>query len=272
VRPCRIAIVVLGCVSSPYDETIAAIRRTWGSQPVPSLDIYYVYGNPHDDAGRDVLSRYVGGRAPVVDDDAIRQIGDVLIVGCADHIHVQEECLLHKRLRAYAFLSIGDRYDLIYTVCATSYVDQEELVRYATSLASGRLVAGAIGIDVSSTAPAPFVSGASMILSVEVARELGARRREIIAGNTFGHHDDVTVGQWIATRMSEVPLARFIGDIETQQPMTAAHIFVSCPRGTVDYVMAPAPEQRPVRHAFHYHFHSQKARDILQFHQRYYAS
>ncbi len=259
-------------MSSPYDETIEAIRHTWGSQPVPGLDIYYVYGNPHDDAGRRVLSRYVEGSAPVVEDDAIRQIGNVLIVGCADHIDVQQECLLHKRLRAYAYLSAGDRYDLIYTVCATSYVDQGQLARYAASLAPGRLVAGAIGIDVSSTAPAPFVSGASMILSVEIARELGARRRDIIAANAFGHHDDVTVGQWIATRMSGVPLATFIEDIETQQPMTAAHIFVSCPMGSVDYVMAPAPEQRPVRHAFHYHFHSQKAHDIVQFHQRYYAS
>jgi len=259
-------------VSSPYDETIEAIRHTWGSQPVPGLDIYYVYGNPHDDAGRAVLSRYVGGRAPVIEDDAIRHIGDVLIVGCADHIDVQKECLLHKRLRAYAFLSAGDRYDLIYTVCATSYVDQPRLAVYAASLASGPLVAGAIGIDKSSTPPAPFVSGASMILSVEIARELGVHRREIIAGNAFGHHDDVTVGQWIATRMSGVPLAAFIEDIEAQQPMTAAHIFVSCPMGTIDYVMTPAPEQRPVRHAFHYHFHSQKAGDIVQFHQRYYAS
>ena len=259
-------------MSSPYDETIEAIRHTWGSQPVPGLDIYYVYGNPHDDAGRAVLSRYVGGRAPVIEDDAIRHIGDVLIVGCADHIDVQKECLLHKRLRAYAFLSAGDRYDLIYTVCATSYVDQPRLAVYAASLASGPLVAGAIGIDKSSTPPAPFVSGASMILSVEIARELGVHRREIIAGNAFGHHDDVTVGQWIATRMSGVPLAAFIEDIEAQQPMTAAHIFVSCPMGTIDYVMTPAPEQRPVRHAFHYHFHSQKAGDIVQFHQRYYAS
>jgi hypothetical protein len=52
-------------------------------------------------------------------------------------------------------LSSGDRYDLIYTVCATSYVDQQRLARYAGTLISPRLVAG---IDASSTAP--FVSGA----------------------------------------------------------------------------------------------------------------
>jgi hypothetical protein len=265
----RIAIIVLGCVSRPYDQTIEAIRQTWGSQRVPGLDIYYLYGHPHDDEGRGVLARYVGGRVPTVQDDGICQMQDVLIVGCADHISQQKDCLLRKRLRAFAYLSAGDKYDLIYTVCATSYVDQQQLARYTGSLISRRLMAGAIGVDASSTAP--FVSGASMILSVEIARELGAYRKEIIEGNVFGHCDDVTMGHWIATRVSRVPLATFIEDVQEQRPMTSEHIFVSYPEGTVDYVMVPTQAQRPVRNAFHYHFHSQKARDIVQFHQRYYV-
>ena len=266
----RIAIVVLGCVSSPYDRTIDAIRQTWGSQPVPGLDIFYLYGHPHSEEGRRVLAEYLGGSVPRVEDDGICHIEDVLIAGCADHINEQQDCLLRKRLSAFAYLSAGDRYDLIYTVCATSYVDQRQLVRYADSLVSKRLMAGSIGINASSTAP--FVSGASMILSVEIARELGACRREIIQGNVFGHYDDVTMGHWIATRMSRVPVATFIEDIRQQRPMTSEHIFVSCPQGTVDYVLAPTEQHRPVRDAFHYHFHSQQARDMVRFHRRYYAS
>src|ERR1700712_562138 len=127
----RIAIVVLGCVSSPYDRTIDAIRQTWGSQRVLGLDIFYLYGHPHSEEGRRVLAEYLGGSVPRVEDDGICHIEDVLIAGCADHINEQQDCLLRKRLSAFAYLSAGDRYDLIYTVCATSYVDQRQLVRYA---------------------------------------------------------------------------------------------------------------------------------------------
>jgi hypothetical protein len=264
----RVAIVVLACASPPYDQTIGAIRRTWGGHQVRGLDIYYLYGNPLGDEGRRELSRYVGGGAPTVEADAILQIGDVLIAGCADHVMEQEDCVLRKRLRAFEYLSAGDTYDLIYTVCATSYVDQQQLARYADSLISRRLIAGAIGLDASS---APFVSGASMILSVEIARALGAHRHEIIDGNAFGHHDDVAIGLWIATRVSRVPLATFVKDIEQQRPMTSEHIFVACPEGTVDYVTVPARDHHRVRDAFHYHFHSARADDMMQFHQRYYA-
>jgi hypothetical protein len=142
------------------------------------------------------------------------------------------------------------------------------LARYARSLIATRLVAGVIGIAGST---APFVSGASMILSVEIARELGARRKEIIEENVFGHYDDVTMGHWIATRVSRVPLATFIEDVERQRPMTSEHIFVSCPEGTVDYVTVPMQEHRRVHNAFHYHFHSEKAHDMVEFHQRCYA-
>lgn len=265
----RIAVVVLGCASPPYDRTIDAIRGTWGGRRVPGLDIYYLYGNPHDDEGHRVLSRLVGGPAPAVEDDAIRHLQDVLIVGCADHIQQQEDCLLRKRLRAYDYLGAMDRYDLIYTVCATSYVDQKGLARYADSVIPRRLVAGAVSID--TTARAPFVSGASMILSVDIARELGRHRQEIIEGNVFGFRDDVTVGHWIAARMSRVPVATFIEDVKHHRPMTPGHIFVRCPQGTVDYVMAPAQNHRPVPDAFHYHFNSQGANDMVQFHRRYYA-
>jgi hypothetical protein len=264
----RIAVVVLACASAPYDRTIDAIRRTWGEQRVPGVDIYYLYGNPLDEEGRRVLSRYLDGPLPTVEADAIYTSGDVLITGCADHIAEQEDCLLRKRLRAFDYLAATDRYDLIYTVCATSYVDQQQLTAYAGALTARRLIAGTIGLHAST---APFVSGASMILSVEMARALGASRQEIIDASTFGHCDDVAIGNWIATRVSSVPLTTFIADIEAGRPMTSEHVFVSCPDGTVDYVTVPAEDQHPVRDAFHYHFHSAKPEDMLAFHQQYYA-
>jgi hypothetical protein len=265
----RIAIVVLACASPPYDRTIEAIRRTWGAQRVPGVDVYYLYGNPHDEEARRELSRHVDGRVPTVDADAIHQAGDVLIAGCADHIAEQEDCLLRKRLRAFEYLTAEDAYDLIYTVCATSYVDQERLARYTGSLSATQVIAGAISLEGASSTP--FVSGASMILSADIARLLGIHRQEIIDGNTFGHYDDVTIGHWIATRVSRVPLATFIADIRQQRPMTSAHVFVSCPDGTVDYVTVAPADQRPAGDAFHYHFHSAKPDDMVLFHERYYA-
>jgi hypothetical protein len=76
---------------------------------------------------------------------------------------------------------------------------------------------------------------------------------------------------WIATQVSGIPLATFLSDIDRRQPMPSEHIFVRYPQGTVGYVMAPAEDQLPVPNAFHYHFHSERAGDILQFHQRYFT-
>ena len=265
----RIAVLVLACASPPYDRTVEAIRRTWGARSVSGVDIYYLYGNPCDDPGRRLLSGYVGGNAPTVQEDAICQRGDVLIAGCADHMSQQEDCILRKRLIAFTHLAAGDGYDLIYSVCAASYVDLRELVRFTDSLVPRRIVAGAIGVDTSRRSP--YVSGASTILSIDVARELGSARAAIIEGNAFGFRDDVTLGHWIATRMSRVPLARFIEDVEQGRPLTPDHVFVRSPQSTVGYVTTRAEEQRLVPNAFHYHFHSNRPDDMLQFHRGYFA-
>lgn len=265
----RIAVLVLACASPPYDETVEAIRRTWGAQSLPQLDILYLYGNPTDDRGRRVLSRYVGRSVPVVPDDVLRQVGDVLIAGCADDMGEQEDCLLRKRLIAFQHLAADDRYDLIYSVCAASYVDQRALVQYTDTLIPTRMVAGWVAVDRSRTAP--FISGASMLLSVDIARDLGYHREAIIEGNAFGSRDDVAMGYWIATRVARVPPATCIEDIERGRPLTADHIFVPLLERTVDYVMAPIEDQRPLAEAFHYHFHSQRSDDMLQFHRRYFV-
>ena len=102
-------------------------------------------------------------------------------------------------------------------------------------------------------------------------RELGAHRQEIIDRNIFGHYDDVTMGVWIATHLSQVPLETFLQDIVGSGPLSEGHVFVKCSRSTVDYVMAPAEQHLAVASAFHYHFHSDGARDMLAFHQRYFA-
>ncbi|MCP4397457.1 MAG: hypothetical protein GY801_09200 [bacterium] len=266
----KIAIVVLGCASPPYDVTIDAIRNTWAGVKTPGIDIYYLYGNPDDDYSRSVLSRYAAGSVSPVQVDRIIAIDDVLIAGCADNFRQQEDCILRKRLIAFGYLaSVGD-YDLMYTVCATSYVDQQRLRLHAEHLATKSMISGVVSL--SRRHGIPFVSGASMLMSVDIARQLSADRHEIIAQNRFGSRDDVAIGHWIVTRMSKLSLETFVNDVRQQHPMTPDHIFVPYPRTTVDYVMAPAEKQRPVDGAFHYHFHSRKSGDMIGFHRRYFSS
>lgn len=265
-----LAILVLACASSPYDRTIHAIRMSWGSLNVPGLDIYYVYGNPGDDYARHVLSIQVGGRVPTVGDDGICQIEDVLIAGCADHRKHQTDCLLRKRLIAFDFLAGSRSYDRIYTVCATSYVDQPRLSEHASSFTRERFISGAVSL--ARDRSAPFVSGASMLLSGDLARELGRERGRIIEQNRFGFSDDVAIGHWVASHLSRVPLEAFVADIEARRPLTDEHLFVSRPGTTVNFVNAPPERQRPRPEAFHYHFHSRRPKEMIQFHRRHYAA
>jgi hypothetical protein len=264
----NIALLVLGCASPPYDVMIDTIRNTWASVKVPGIDIYYLYGNPNDDYSRSVLSRYVTGNMSPVKEDQIHAIDDVLIAGCADHFRQQEDCILRKRLIAFGYLASIGVYDLIYTVCATSYVDQQRLKLHANHLTAKRMISGAVSLTPQGI---PFVSGASMLMSTDVARQLSADRHKIFEQNRFGFRDDVTIGHWIVTRMSKLSLESFANDVRKQNPMTPDHIFVPYPSTTVDYVMASAEEHRPVADAFHYHFHSLKPGHMIGFHRIYFS-
>ena len=264
----RVAVLVLSCASPPYDQLLRTIRRTWGSRKVSGVDILYLYGNVERGEPSEELSRYLDGNPPTVEPGGIREIGDVLVAGCADTISEQEDCLLRKRLIAFDYLAAKEEHDLIYTVCAASYVDPVELVRRSAHIAPTGVVSGVVSINPPKTAP--FVSGASMLLTMDVARELGNRREEIIAGNEFGFRDDVTIGRWIASHMSSVPLADFIDDVQQVRPLTPEHVFERSATTTVDYVMASEEEQRPVPGAFHYHFHSRQPDKMARFHRRYF--
>ncbi len=261
----NIAIIVLGCASPPYDTMIETIRNTWGSVQEPGISIYYLYGNPDDEYSRSVLARYVPAPLKQVPEDHINPLNDVLIAGCGDNFRQQEDCILRKRLITFGYLaSLGD-YDFIYTVCATSYVDQQKLRLHANQLTAKRLISGVVSLNRHGI---PFVSGASLLMSTDLAHQLYADRHAMIAQNCFGSRDDVTIGHWIVTRMSNVSLEAFAEDVRKQNPMTPDHIFAPYPRTTVDYVMAPAETHKPVTEAFHYHFHSRKPGDMIAFHRR----
>lgn len=266
----KTAILVLGCASPPYDETIATIRNTWARTPHPGVDIYFVYGIPHDTKAREILEPQVRGNWDKVPEGGIARFEDCLIADCADHIHQQEDCLLRKRLFAFGYLAQTGLYDFIYTVCATSYVDQEALLGYLGKITPQKVFQGPIGVCRFSGMP--YVSGASMLLSADVALELHAHRQSIIAENKFGYRDDVTIGTWVAENLSDTPLAHIIQKIHEGVPATSDGTFVVPGRhgASIGLVMAPPSEHKPSKGAFHYHFHSRGSADMARFHQRYF--
>ena len=264
----KIAILVLGCASGRYVELIDTIRRTWGQKQIANVDIYYLFGTVNEAAAHTALTRWLRGEIPPLEDGGICDVDKVLVTGCPDSIYVQEDCILRKRLIAFDYLASERDYDFIHTVCAASYVDQYELVRHVDQVAGRSLVSGALRIDTSGRAP--FVSGASMLLSADVARSLASHRKDVVRENQFGFHDDVAIGQWIAQHLSGVPMEEIMDAIINGRSLPQDSIFVSSSYTTIDYVMAEADRFRPRRNVFHYHFHSAKAQDMADFHERYF--
>ena len=264
----KIAILVLGCASGQYVGLVDTIRRTWGQKRVDDVDIYYLFGSVEDEAERAVLTRWLGGEIPLLVEGGICDVDKVLVAGCPDSIHVQEDCILHKRLIAFDYLVSERDYEFIYTVCAASYVDQYELVRHIAQLDNRRLLSGAVGIDTSGCAP--FVSGASMLLSADVARSLAENRAEVANENQFGFRDDVAIGRWVSKHLSGVPMEAIIEAIRNNVKPPRESLFVSSPHTTVNFVRAEPDRIKPRSDVFHYHFHSAKAQEMEDFHNRYF--
>ena len=152
----------------------------------------------------------------------------------SDSISTQLDCILHKRLIAFDYLASTRHYDFVYTVCAASYVDQYELVGHVNRLNGQTLVSGAVGID--ATGQAPFVSGASMLLSADVAGHLAKHRADIAGENDFGHRDDVAIGQWIAEHMSRAPMQEIMDAIHNKRPLPSESLFRIASGSTIDFV------------------------------------
>src|ERR1700733_12225587 len=111
-REPRIAILVLGCLSTVYGRCIQTIRATWGATPVQNVDIFYVYGGqgagPAD--GTVDAEELIGRSRPHLEDGEIWACRDILLCGSADSIHVQKSCILRKRLIAFGYLASERHY------------------------------------------------------------------------------------------------------------------------------------------------------------------
>jgi hypothetical protein len=223
------------------------------------------------DAERVDLAQLLGQPVPELDDGAAVLVGDNLLAGTGDLWADQPDCVLRKRLIAFAHLTETKQYDFVYNVCATSYVDVETLQRYVRDLPRQGVYHGPL--SVCGYSGHPFVSGASMLLSMDIVADLAAHADEIIAGNGDGLADDVAIGRWIAEHHCEESEAEICRRIAAGVPATAGEAFVlPFGRGMVDWVFAPVAEHRPKQDAYHYHFHSQRSRELEAFHRRNFTS
>lgn len=268
----RIAILVLGCLLTVYERCIKIIRATWGSKAVDNVDVYYVYGGQSAGNGEEMgdIEHLIGGPRPQLRDGQVWVSGDIILCGAADVREDQENCILRKRLFAFGYLASQRSYDFVYSVCATSYVDVEGLKRYVTTLPSAGVYHGAPGVHPESGYP--FVSGASFLLSRDIAADLATNADAMICGYPETMPDDVVIGHFIAARYCRESVAEISHRIATARRPTDNQTFVMpLGRGTMDFVMAPEYSQVPHEKTYHFHFHSRRMWEMENFHRRFFA-
>ena len=267
-----IAILVLGCLLPVYTRCIQAIRGTWGTNVKDTVDIYYVYGGSGSNEAPESLriEDLIGQTRPQLRDCESSVHGDIILCGAADVFADQIDCILRKRLIAFEYLANRKPYDYIYTVCASSYVDVDLLQQYVTSLPSSGVYHGPVSV---SKAGYPFVSGASILLSRDVAAYLSNCAEEIISQNKSAEPDDVAIGRWMAENYCDESSSEICRRIAAGEKATNDQTFMPpYGSGSTDYVLSPANNHVPHQQTFHYHFHSRRMWQMEEFHRLYFAS
>lgn len=268
--PPRLAILVLGCRLPVYDRCISAIRSTWGARPPADVDVLYLYGRQIFGGLEGVdLDRVTGRSVPDPGENETVRSGDVIVCGTGDVYADQVDCILRKRLLAFAELTDHGEYDFVYNVCASSYVDVHELRRYVRGLPATGIYHGPLGVC--GYSGYPFVSGASMLMSMDVVADLASSADEIIAANAGRHADDVAMGRWIAERHCEESVQDICDRIAAGERPTRGERFVlPNGRGMTNWVHPSREDRLPQPGVFHYHFHSQRIGELESFHRRFF--
>ncbi|HET6334158.1 MAG TPA: hypothetical protein VFG30_13140 [Polyangiales bacterium] len=272
-REPRIAILVLGCLLTVYERCIKTIRATWGAKSVDNVDIFYVYGGQNTKTSEEIgdIEHLIGRPVPQLQNGEVWVSGDIILCGAADVFEGQRNCVLRKRLIAFGYLANQQRYDFVHTVCAASYVDVDGLKRYVRNLPSTGVYQGALHVHEQSGYP--FVSGASFLLSRDVAADLADSAEAIISAYPDRMPDDVAIGHFIANKYCSESIADIARGIASGRKPTDNQLFVlPHDMASLDFVMAPAYSQVPHEHAYHFHFHSRRMWEMENFHRRFFAT
>lgn len=269
----RVAILVLGCLMTVYQRCIRGIRATWGATARPNVDVFYVYGGQWAPTSEEMadISQVIGQPAPALPDGAVWVDGDIILCGATDVRDGQPDCILRKRLIAFDHLANRRGYDFVYTVCATSYVDVDRLARYVAGLPASGVYHGALHVH--EETGYPFVSGASLLLSRDLARELADSAATILSRYPETLPDDVVIGHFLASRHAAAAPAEIARRIGAGLQATDNQTFVMpFGDGSTDFVMAPAFTHVPNDRGYHYHFNSRRVWEMENFHRRFFSA
>lgn len=255
-----------------YQRCIQVIRATWGAKARPDVDIFYVYGGQWVATSEEMVDvrQVIGRPAPALADGEVWASGDVILCGAADVYQGQPNCILRKRLGAFGHLANQRTYDFVYTVCATSYVDVEKLARYVAGLPATGVYHGALSVH--GETGYPFISGASLLLSRDLAGELADGAATILSRYPETLPDDVVIGHFIASRHGQVSPAELARRIAAAETASDDQTFVMpYGEGSTDFVTAPAFAQVPNGRSYHYHFNSGRMWEMENFHRRFFS-
>jgi hypothetical protein len=188
----------------------------------------------------------------------------VLVLGCL--LPVYDRCI--GTIRATLGSRRRDGVDVFYVYGGQGTHADSGLVR---SLPAAGVYHGPLSVYAPSGYP--FVSGASMLLSRDVAAGLADSAQAIVAGNVDARPDDVAIGHWIADTYCPGSVAEIRRRIAAGRKATDNETFVlPYGRGLVNFVHAPTQSQVPQPQAYHYHFHSGRIGEMEEFHHRFFAA
>lgn len=261
----RTAVVVQGCLLPVFEPSLRTIRETWASESHPGVDVFFAYGNGCADHDLSPLETRAGLPAPRVPDGEVVEDGDLLLIGCSDLIHHQSDALLRKRLLSLAHLLETDSHDAFLLVCASSYVDQKTLAEHVATLDLNMRYQGPAFVAENGRA---LVSGSAMLLSRDLAQRLVADSAQLLSESDYRYADDVSIGDWIASEISDATPAEIAERLLAGEAPTTDNTFQPPPVHLLNYL-----ELEPERHvlvdgAYHYHFATDEPTAMRRFHER----
>ncbi len=235
----RVLVLVLSCRRAPYPEMIDAVRATWAADAHPGIEIAFYYGRSPD--------------LPDPGDDRWFAQGDTIVCGCEDADPTQ---IGRKTVIAFEAALNTRRFDYLYRVNCSSYVDQAKLVAWLRGRPRRGYYAGPTGRYPNTAEsearhgdrpPIRFASGSGFLLSRDLVETVVHEKQRYKAYEQQGLADDVALGKLL----------------------TEDHgLSIDEPHPFVNYRFGASAEhvRREPEGAFHYSFSSSRPADMRVFH------
>lgn len=167
----RILILVLSYTEPPYDALMKAQQETWDSVHVPDIDTAYYYGGWNGETAFDMRGPENKEWCFPVSDEYYMMHWKFRQALCA--------------VKLFGNWSLGGKkYDFIFRTNSSSYVNKEELLKFAETLPKEKCYAGW------SLGEKEAVSGAGIWLSPDMVEIL---RNELPAGENI--EEDILIGR-----------------------------------------------------------------------------